>query len=790
MVMRKNVYTLILIVMGIGLAGCSLTVPKSTNPIEPEAAFWQQLGESWNYGDTGSPTPYALALDNSDRPMVAYIKNPNFGDNSQPTGIYVRRWDESNLNWSYYGSNNDPLGCFNSCQSIDLAVNPTNSNPVLAWIDNEDASIAYPVYVKRWTGTTWEEYVTGPLNSNDAFHVEVAVGSDGNPVVAWVETNGDGGFLLYVRKWNGSVWANIDTNGYNINNFSFTDIRDISLALDSSNNPVVAWSEQAEYDDGAGNFFLSYDISIKHFDGTNWANYGSGGPLDVVATDDAISVSLALLDNNPIVVWDENQNTPPEWGNLYAKQWDGSSWISYGPLDIDLEETPQYPSIATRNGVTFLSWQENFKLQVKKLQGSSLISYGSVAAYFWRASENIAINNAGNPVIASSVATIDDLNQLSVYQWRTNSWQPLGNELDTTPSDNASKPSIDLRTDNNPVVAWGENGNIYAKQWDSNGSSWFNLGGAIEPIAGNSASDPSLAVDNNNFDRPYVALVENDGTSDGVYVQKFDDGVWLDVGSALDNNLSQNANQPSLAIRGSFAPHVAFSESDGTSSNIYVKQFDGNDWQAVGGALDKTLANNASNPSLALDSTGKPVVAWQEVVSGSSNIYVKRWSGSVWVLLKTYLDISVANNAVTPSLALRPDNQPVVAWSENGNIYVKRWAGSTTGNSSTGSWAAYTSNTDITPADVSVANNAIHPHLLLSGTQPLVAFEEDGNVFVRRWRGATLKWATISPGAADRTLANQASHPVIALQSIPGVRPIVAWQEDTGASTDVFVSRF
>ena len=382
-----------------------------------------------------------------------------------------------------------------------------------------------------------------------------------------------------------------------------------------------------------------------------------------------------------------------------------------------------------------------------------------------------------------------------VKRYRTNSWQPLSNQLDDVPTNNATTPSIDLNSFNDPVVAWEENNNVFIGYWDPFSASWdYSFDGLYPTVDTDTLpdSDPSLAIASiEDGDTVHVAFTENNGTSDDVYVV-FDIDGWVQMGQALDNDLAQNANQPSLAVRGTFAPYIAFTESDGTSSNIYVKKW--NDvafaWEAVGGALDFALANNASNPSLAIDSLGNPVVAWQEVVSGSSNIYVKRWSGTSWVSLKTQLDVSLSNEAITPSLALRPDDRAVVAWSESGNIYVKRWTGNTTGTTSTGGWVAYTSNTDITPADVSVSNTASNPHLILAASQPLVTFEENGDVFVRRWRG-TIKWQTVTPGAVDRVLANQASHPAVVLQATAtGVRPIVTWQEDNGTSTDVFVSRF
>ena len=99
-----------------------------------------------------------------------------------------------------------------------------------------------------------------------------------------------------------------------------------------------------------------------------------------------------------------------------------------------------------------------------------------------------------------------------------------------------------------------------------------------------------------------------------------------------------------------------------TSSNIYVKRWNGSSWVQLGTFLDVNTNQNAANPSIALDSSGNPVVSWKEFDGTSSNIYVKRWTGSTWQQTTDIFDNVKANNAVYPSLALDSANNPVVAW--------------------------------------------------------------------------------------------------------------------------------
>ena len=97
-------------------------------------------------------------------------------------------------------------------------------------------------------------------------------------------------------------------------------------------------------------------------------------------------------------------------------------------------------------------------------------------------------------------------------------------------------------------------------------------------------------------------------------------------------------------------------------------------------------------------------------------------------------------------------------------------------------------------ADIVPANASTEPSLALLGSIPVVSFVEEDHVYVRRWVGSTNKyWLTFSPGPVDRTLANPAAAPALAVKQGPGVvgfRPVVVWDENNGSSTDVFVSQF
>jgi len=324
-------------------------------------------------------------------------------------------------------------------------------------------------------------------------------------------------------------------------------------------------------------------------------------------------------------------------------------------------------------------------LKVNSLLGSNWIQLGSelnISSSQDAASPSLALDASGNPVVAWHENTPGQFDNIYVKRWdsSSSSWVPLGNELDINPSQNAVKPSLALETSGNPVVAWtewdGSSNNVYVKRWD--GTDWVQLGGALDVDPAQEAISHSLALDSANH--PVVAFFENDGTSFNIYVKRWDGTNWVSLGGALDINLSQQAYDPSLALDASGNPVVAWHENTpGQFDNIYVKRWDGANWVLLGGALDVNVNDGAALARLVLDTSGNPVVAWTEWNSSSSNVYVKRWDGANWVPLGNELDISEPQPAGSPSLALDTSGRPVVAWFENDgtsdNIYVKRWDG-------------------------------------------------------------------------------------------------------------------
>ena len=358
-----------------------------------------------------------------------------------------------------------------------------------------------------------------------------------------------------------------------------------------------------------------------------------GGQLNI---NSGAEPSMALdREGNPVVVWQEDDGTS---FNIYVERWDGNNWVLLGDaLDVDFNQNASYPSLALDSSDNLVvSWVED------------------------------------TSIISSSIY---------VKRWNGSNWEHIGGVLNVNPNTIAAKrPSLALDSSGNPTVSWEEcvttflfgcsDFNLYVKRWNS--GSWAQVGGELDinTIQSVYERSPSLALDSSG--NPVVSWTEYDGTSDNIYVKRWNGSSWVQLGGILDANANTNqaAFSPSLALDSSGNPVVSWYESDGTSGypfNIYVKRWNGSSWVQLGDILDVNTNQSSENPSLALDSAGNPVVSWSEYDGTSWNIYVKRWNGTIWTQIGTHWDISKNLFALTPSLAVDVSGNPVV---DGGSVHI------------------------------------------------------------------------------------------------------------------------
>ncbi|MCK5243208.1 hypothetical protein KAR34_12235 [bacterium] len=260
------------------------------------------------------------------------------------------------------------------------------------------------------------------------------------------------------------------------------------------------------------------------------------------------------------------------------------------------------------------------------------------------------------------------------------SWSQVGSYINENVDYSISCPDIAFLY-STPYIAWHEGPNpnlklVYVKYF--NGSSWVQLGsGSINNNPSEVAIYPSITFDN---ETPYIAWQENSGgiNTEKIYVKYYDGNQWVQKGAPLNVNMSWPAYNPDIAID-NHTPYVVWNEYTGAKWHIYVKHFNGSDWEQNGNELNVDVNMNAVYPKISF-SENTPYIVWQEYRSSGYQVYVKVKNGSSWDLVGSRcLNMDADNVAIYPRIAVS-DTTPYVTWMEivsgKDKVYVKHYNGS------------------------------------------------------------------------------------------------------------------
>lgn len=369
-----------------------------------------------------------------------------------------------------------------------------------------------------------------------------------------------------------------------------------------------------------------------------------------------------------------------------------------------------------------------------------------------------------------------------------------------------------------PLPIQGEEGKLETQ------AGFVDVGGALETDTSRLAGRSSLAL--NSSGNPVVAWVEYNLTpasdltdNNKIYVKRWQNNQWVQLGngvsqSDIDNHLLDN---PSLALRSDGNPIVAYQQcavgcrqfyDHPYPVGIYVKQWNGSSWVALGNGL----GTPAYDPALAIDSQNRPVVAFSACLTdpegvrcNAYGIYVKRWNGTAWVLLGDILSvfppqpdypggsIIPRSSAISPTIAIDSLDRPIVVWEETerrnssvSHVYAKRWDGS--------KWVLLGTAVDRDdmnrlPYPLGDYRPYHKPSLIIDKktNTPYVAYvdyilaTDDDNLYVRKFDGS--KWVQVS--SSIDSAGSRVSNPSLSLT--PDGRPMVAYDENYNGNKNIYI---
>jgi hypothetical protein len=384
------------------VAGNALVVPISSWSFE--LPLWYGFGGPLDaVGGNTFLKDTTMVLDGQDNPVVAWSEELTAGGRAT---IFVHRWN---------GSAFIPIGGLLNATSTGSAYKPAlaldgNGNPIVAW--QESDGFNENIYVKRWTGSTWQSVGGGALSAeNDTRSNPIPTPARnpslvvrGNEVyVAWDEMNTSEYSSIYVRKSvNGGPFVGVGHSGGLINAVSVTPTSSSkpSLVLDSTGNAIVAFHEQTPEQHSPTNIYVMrsrkdgyWDYAVPPFSGDPINGYVSGGLSATNGNTPAFDCSLTIdAQDNLYLAWIESSFydgphniqvyrsiAPQSWervgtalsmfdGNTYANQarikatlsgkifvtwheWDGDAVSGYKQLFLNYWDGQFWKSLTGRDGI-------------------------------------------------------------------------------------------------------------------------------------------------------------------------------------------------------------------------------------------------------------------------------------------------------------------------------------------------------------------------------------------------------------------------------------------------------
>lgn len=287
--------------------------------------------------------------------------------------------------------------------------------PVVAWVDE----LRNGVYVRRWTGETWELLGAG-LRTESPLQLPTslafALDANDEPVVAWGEFHGS---VVYVHRWNGTGW---EAMGAPVP----SPLSPWGVAL--GQNAAGQW----HLGFASGNFEGS-QLLVWRWESDHWAPLGTA--LKVVPTASMIGVRMDFRGaQGPLVKWTESAGVDDQRGHM--RRWKEGSWQVIplpsqnpgGVWGLDALERPLNLLASSGDEVRLRAWDGLDWVQLGAPMAGRFVGATQVAAL------GLALDPAGNPVAMLREAEVPaQAEAIYVRRLRDGAWEDWGGLLRPLP---------------------------------------------------------------------------------------------------------------------------------------------------------------------------------------------------------------------------------------------------------------------------------------------------------------------------------------------------------------------
>ncbi len=267
-------------------------------------------------------------------------------------------------------------------------------------------------------------------------------------------------------------------------------------------------------------------------------------------------------------------------------------------------------------------------------------------------------------------------------------------------------------------------------------------------------------------------------------------------GDGVSDAPTANAGHAVLGISPMGAVHVLYSTDETGTSAVYLKRWSGTGWEGVGASADPGgLSDSAieSTPgTVSFGTDNAPHVAWMNF-DGARSIHYRHYDGTSWVERAgsaTARGVSGEANPWWPSVAIADSGQPYIAYetynviASGGAIHLKTEAA--------GSWQGV-ADSDQAEGLSDANSNSQLTRMALDGDDIYVVWQEDRaegvNIYASHFSPDT-GWAAIgtslSPGGISQS-GNRSERPTIRVRD---GEIVVSWTEELPEGRRAYLKRF
>ena len=237
----------------------------------------------------------------------------SYGQDGYGDGVYGQRYNATGVT---QGSEFQINTYINSDQAEPSVAMDADGDFVVAWESYYQDGDIFGIYAQRYNAAgvaQGSEFRVNTYTVSDQENASVAMDADGDFVVTWQSREQDGGYYgIYGQRYNAAGVA--QGSEFRVNTYTTSDKQNPVIAMGADGDFVVAWQSSDQDGDGRGVYGQRYNA--------NGVAQGSEFRVNTYTTDNQRNASVAMdADGDFVVTWQSYYQEGDNYEGIRAKRY-------------------------------------------------------------------------------------------------------------------------------------------------------------------------------------------------------------------------------------------------------------------------------------------------------------------------------------------------------------------------------------------------------------------------------------------------------------------------------------